>query len=164
MSTIPSFTAIDFETAHGAYHSICQVGLVRVENGVVTHTVNQLVQPPDNYYHWGNTRVHGIDRRKTANAPKFDQVWHLMEPFITNQVVVAHNALFDASCLKKTLAFYEMVIPPFQTKCTYKIYKTNLKALCTQHAIPLNHHDALSDAMACAALYLKHLKETLQIG
>jgi len=159
MNTIPSFTAIDFETAHGAYHSICQIGLVRVEEGIVTHTVNQLVQPPDNYYHWGNTRVHGIDRRKTAHSPKFDQVWHLIEPFITNQVVVAHNALFDASCLKKTLAFYEMVVPPFQTKCTYKIYKTNLKALCDRYAIPLNHHDALSDAMACATLYLKHLKE-----
>ena len=27
-----------------------------------------------------------------------------------------------------------------------------------EHAIPLNHHDALSDARACAELYLRHLR------
>lgn len=156
-----NFTAIDFETAHGAYHSICQVGLVRIEQGKVVHTINQLVQPPDNYYHWGNVRVHGITKKHTANAPTFDQIWHLMEPYVANQLVVAHNATFDVTCLKKTLAFYEMPIPPFNHACTYKIFKSNLKALAAQYNIPLNHHDALSDAMACAQLYLIHL-ETLK--
>ena len=31
-----SFTAIDFETAQGKRWSICQVGLVRVENQIIT--------------------------------------------------------------------------------------------------------------------------------
>jgi hypothetical protein len=34
----------------------------------------------------------------------------------------------------------------------------NLANLCQVHNIPLNHHDALSDAKACAALYLRSLK------
>lgn len=29
------FTALDFETATGFRNSICQVGLVRVENGII---------------------------------------------------------------------------------------------------------------------------------
>ncbi len=40
-----SFTAIDFETAQGKRWSICQVGLMRVENGVITEQLSLLVQP-----------------------------------------------------------------------------------------------------------------------
>lgn len=159
MEDINSFTAIDFETACGAYNSICQIGLVRVEKGMVVHTINQLVQPPNNFYHWGNVRVHGIKKADTANMPTFDKLWHLMEPFVTNDLVVAHNAAFDVKCLKSTLAFYEMVIPPFNHACTYKIYKSGLKKLSEKYQIALNHHDALSDAMACAQLYLNYLSK-----
>lgn len=42
-----NFTAIDFETAQGYRWSICQVGFVRVENGIVIQEVDFLVQPPD---------------------------------------------------------------------------------------------------------------------
>jgi len=34
-----TFTAIDFETAQGKRWSVCQVGIVRVENGQVVDTV-----------------------------------------------------------------------------------------------------------------------------
>jgi len=34
-----NFTAIDFETAQGYRWSICQVGLVRVEQGVITNEI-----------------------------------------------------------------------------------------------------------------------------
>lgn len=152
-----TFTAIDFETAHGANSSICQVGLVRVEQGIVVQTMNILVQPPENKYHWGNSRVHGINKRMTAHAPTFDQIWESMKPYITNQLIVAHNAKFDAGCLRSTLAFYDLVIPPFATICTFELYRSNLKALCQKYHIPLNHHDALSDANACATLYLNYL-------
>ncbi len=37
-----SFTAIDFETAHGKRWSICQVGLVRVENSIITDQLSIL--------------------------------------------------------------------------------------------------------------------------
>lgn len=33
-----NFTAIDFETAQGARWSICQVGIVRVENDEITES------------------------------------------------------------------------------------------------------------------------------
>jgi len=39
------FTAIDFETAQGYRWSICQVGLVRVNNGIITDEINLLIQP-----------------------------------------------------------------------------------------------------------------------
>jgi DNA polymerase-3 subunit epsilon len=97
-----SYTAIDFETAQGKRWSICQVGLVRVENQIIKEQLSILVQPPDNYY-WNNfIDIHGISSEQTADAPTFDKIWHQIEPFIKNQNVVAHNGFaFDFHCLSK---------------------------------------------------------------
>ncbi|QBN20539.1 3'-5' exonuclease [Flavobacterium nackdongense] len=155
-----NFTAIDFETASGYRNSICQVGLVRVENGIITKEVNLLVQPPNNYY-WNHfTDIHGIAAKDTINAPTFYQVWQQIVPYIENQNVIAHNGFgFDFPVLDKTLLHYGLLIPDYNKFCTYKIYRYNLADLCQEHHIPLNHHDALSDARACAELYLKYLSK-----
>lgn len=150
-----TFTAIDFETATGYRNSICQVGLVRVENGIITKEINLLVQPPDNFYWSRFTKIHGIASIDTHNAPTFTEVWHIIKPFIENQNVVAHNGFgFDFPVLDKTLGYYYLPIPFYNKFCTYKIYRSNLANLCKEHQIFLNHHDALSDAKACAELYL----------
>lgn len=150
-----SFTAIDFETAQGYRWSICQVGLVRVENGKIVEEINLLVQPPNNYYWERFTDIHGISASDTRNSPTFDKVWHQIEPFITNQNVVAHNGLsFDFPVLSETLGYYGMQAPHYEKHCTYRMFKDNLASLCKIHGIALNHHDALSDARACAELFM----------
>ncbi len=154
-----SFTAIDFETAQGYRWSICQIGLVRVENGSIVDQFSVLVQPPQNYYWDMNINIHGITPQRTRNAQTFDRLWQHLMPFIVGQNVVAHNSSFDFSCLKQTLEYYRMPVPAYQGHCTYKIYKDNLKSLCSKYNIPLNHHDALSDARACAELFRMHLSK-----
>lgn len=153
------FTAIDFETAQGNRNSICQIGLVRIEKGIITHEINELIQPPDNYYWSRFIEIHGISPKDTLNAPTFDKVWHRIEPFIKNKTVIAHNGMaFDFPVLKQTLKYYGIKAPKYKKICTYKLYRNNLASLCQKHNIPLNHHDALSDAKACAELYNIHLK------
>lgn len=153
-----TFTAIDFETAHGKRYSICQVGLVRVENGLITNELSILVQPPNNFYWDWFTKFHGITPAITANEPTFDKVWHLVEPFIKDQRVVAHNGFsFDFPVLAQTLEYYGLQVPEYEQHCTYRIYKENLFSLCQKHQIPLNHHEALSDARACAKFFLLNL-------
>jgi len=155
-----TFTAIDFETATGYRNSICQVGLVRVENGIITKEINLLVQPPDNFYWSRFTDIHGISFFDTLNTPSFAMIWSEILPYIYKQNLVAHNGFgFDFPVLDTTLKYYAIPIPAYNKFCTYKIYKTNLANLCKEHGISLNHHDALSDAKACAELYLKHLKK-----
>ena len=155
-----SYTAIDFETAQGKRWSICQVGLVRVENEIITAQLSILVQPPDNYYWNRFIDIHGITPEQTANAPTFDIVWQQIEPFIKNQQVVAHNGFaFDFNCLAKTLEYYGLATPEFTGHCTYRIYKDNLASLCQQYNISLNHHEALSDARACGELFKIHLNK-----
>jgi len=154
-----TFTAIDFETAQGYRHSICQVGIVRVENGIISEEINLLVQPPDNYYWEKFIDIHGITPKDTANEPTFNQIWHQIVHFIKDQDVVAHNGIsFDFPVLEKTLEYYGMAAPKYNKHCTYRLYKDNLASLCKTHSIPLNHHDALSDARACAELFLKFIK------
>ena len=154
---ITSFTAIDFETAQPKQHSICQVGIVRVENGEIVETYNQLVYPPDNYYWDSFIDIHGISPSDTKFSPIFPDVWEEIKHFIEGQDVVAHNGAFDFSVLNKTLAYYGMDSVQFNQHCTYKIYKKKLNVLCDEHGIELKHHDALSDAKACAELFKLHL-------
>ena len=154
-----TFTAIDFETAHGKRWSICQVGLVHVEDGVIKEQLSILVQPPGNFYWDRFIDIHGITPEQTANSPSFDKIWHQIEPYIIFQNVVAHNGFsFDFPCLNQTLDYYNIIPPQYFKFCTLKIYGEALSSLCKKNKIPLNHHDALSDALACAELYKKHLK------
>lgn len=155
-----SFTAIDFETAQGYRWSICQVGLVRVENGIITKEINLLVKPPDNYYWSRFTDIHRISAKDTINMHTFDQIWCQIAPYIENQDVVAHNGFgFDFPVLNKTLEYYGIGVPEYNKFCTYKIYKFNLVILCEKYAIQLNHHDALSDARACGQLFKMYLNK-----
>ena len=154
-----TFTSIDFETAQGYRHSICQVGIVRVENGIITEEINLLVQPPDNSFWAKLIDIHGITPEDTANEPTFDKIWHQIEHLIKNQDVVAHNGIsFDFPVLDKTLEYYGMTAPQYNKHCTYRLYNDNLASLCKKYNIPLNHHDALSDARACAELFLRYSK------
>lgn len=154
------FTAIDFETATGYRNSICQIGLVKVENGIIIEEINVLIQPPENFYWSQFTDIHGISSKETITAPAFNQVWQILKPHIENQDVVAHNGFgFDFPVLEKTLEHYSLPIPNYNKICTYKIYRSNLANLCKEHKIQLNHHDALSDAKACAELYVMFLNK-----
>ena len=155
---LESFTALDFETATWSPTSICQVGIVRMENGEMVDSVNRLVQPPKNAYYHKNIQIHGIEPDQTKNEPLFAEVWYDIKKYIEDEVVVAHNAGFDINCLRSTLAFYDIVQPQIEVRCTRVIYRRGLAYLSKKYKIPLQHHDALSDANACAQLYLKHLK------
>ncbi len=121
-----SFTAIDFETAQGKRWSICQVGLVCVENFRIIEQMSILVQPPDNYY-WENfIEIHGIDPDQTASAPTFDKIWHLIEPLVKGQNVVAHNGLsFDFPCLNQTIEYYNLPVQKYTGNSTYRLFGEN---------------------------------------
>ncbi|TDW44299.1 DNA polymerase-3 subunit epsilon [Flavobacterium sp. 270] len=157
-----NFTAIDFETAT-AYHP-CSVGIVTVQDGIIVDEFVTLIKPPNNEYNSFTIRVHGIYPRDTANAKTFLQVYPEIERRLKNRVVVAHNESFDRNVLMKSMALHglqyeDLNIAP-KWECTVKIYKskgfkpTKLSDCCREMNIKLNHHEALSDARACAKLYL----------
>lgn len=144
--SMDTFTAIDFETAQGYRWSICQVGLVRFERGIITKEVNLLVKPPENYYWSRFMDIHSISFKNTLNTPTFDQVRNQIATYKKNQNVIAHIGFgFDFPVLDKTLGYYNLPTPGYNKFYTYKIYRSNLANLCAEHNIELNHHNALRD-------------------
>ena len=159
---LPSFIAIDFETAIG--HHICSVGIVTVVDGEIIDEYHALIQPPNNEYNWHNIKVHGITEKDTENESKFDVVYPEIKKRISGKIPVAHNESFDRNVLSKTMADYNIEYSdldiPQKWECTLKIYRekgykpAKLNSCCEIHNIELKHHDALSDARACAQLFL----------
>lgn len=158
-----SFTAIDFETAYS--HHICAVGIVVVEDGLIVDEYYRLVKPPGNFYNWYHTRVHGITAKETLNEPKFIEIYPEIRQRLTGRRVVAHNSRFDRNVLYRSMAEYGIrstdLGERYDWHCTVQLYRkkypgsAKLSNCCSQLNIPLNHHHALSDAKACALLYLK---------
>ena len=72
--------------------------------------------------------------------------------------VVCHNASFDLDVLHKTMNYYGMNFNEldFDYSDTYQLYGKALDVCCNECGIELNHHDCLSDAEACAKLYMQH--------
>jgi DNA polymerase III subunit epsilon len=154
-----NFVAIDVETAIGKRWSICQIGLVIVENGEITQTFSRLVQPPQNAYAIGNINVHGITPDMTEYAPIFPEVWDEIYPLLEGRRLVAHNASFDINCLHQALEFYNLQIPGMECDCTYSRTGYKLSEICDAYEIELNnHHDATCDAVACAKVYMNLLQ------
>ena len=167
-----NFIAIDFETATGKRASICEVGICVVRNGEIAETRSWLVQPEGNYYSYWNVQCHGITPEDTEEAPSFPEVWREIEAqyLDTFDLLVAHNAPFDRSCLEQTAQFYGITLPELQWDCSLRrarqIYNygcNSLAYLCRQLSIPEGkHHRAGDDAEMCARLYLREQKDSLE--
>ena len=154
-----SFVAIDFEyLIQGRHDTPCQVGLVKVVNNVVVLRYATLIYVPESIggeLAYGN----GITREMVADAPTFFEVIRLMESFCKDSVLVAHNSSTEESVLRKACAYHDIDSPLASAHIidTCRMYGgKGLAECCAEHHIPLNHHDALSDAEACARLYVLH--------
>lgn len=161
-----TFTAIDFETATSNRNSACAVGIITVENGIITDEYYTLIKPPNNEYDWHTTQVHGLTRKDTQNAHTFDKIYPEIKKRLQGKIVVAHNESFDRNVLQKTMAEngldYSELNLAKRWECTMKLCRANnkypsgkLDECCAVDNIELNHHEALSDARACAELYLR---------
>lgn len=159
-----NFTAIDFETATGQLYSACAVGIVTVRNSVIVDEYCTLIQPPNNEYSYHNIRVHGIHPQQTYRESTFDLVYPAIKTRLQGELVVAHNEQFDRNVLAKTMDFYGLNYQELgladRWECTCRIYRAkgykpaNLSYCSAQNNIALQHHEALSDARACAQLYM----------
>lgn len=154
------FVAIDFETANNERSSVCAVGVVIVREGEIVDKFYSLIQPEPNYYNYWCSKVHGITREDTDNAPVFSEVWKQVEPLIEGLPLVAHNKSFDESCLKAVFRCYQMDYPDYEFYCTYQaarkvfpkgLINYQLHTVAARCGYQLrNHHHALADAEACA--------------
>ena len=158
-----NFTAIDFETANEQRASACAVGVVRVRGGRIVESFETLLRPREVRVDWGNFRVHGIAAERLHDAPTLADVWPQLLPYLHQQPVVAHNSAFDVSVLEYSCRDFGVPIPAFHALCSVKLARVawphlerhKLDHVAAHFGIPLDHHDALSDARACAEITVR---------
>ncbi len=161
------FVALDFETANHRRDSVCEMGIAVVANGAITESRSWLVRPQQNWFHYMNTRIHGIDAHRVAEQPEFDIVWEEAKPYFEHANLVAHNASFDISVLRSVLLQYDLPPPAIHYACSLAVARKawiglasyGLKSLAKHFDIPLNHHSAEPDAIASATIILRAAEE-----
>ena len=157
---MPSFTAIDFETADERRDSACAVAVVRVERGRVVARHAALIRPPRARV--SSTWIHGLTWADLRAADDFAAAWARAAPLVEGSpFLVAHNAAFDRSVLAACCARAGIPPPRQPWLCTVKLARrtwrrrrNGLADVCRDLGIELRHHDAGSDAAACAQVAL----------
>ncbi len=158
------FAAIDFETANECPSSVCSVGVVIVRGGKIVNNFYSLIRPEPEYYKWFCQKVHGIGLEDTDDAPVFPRVWEKIAPLIDGLPLVAHNSRFDEGCLKSVFQVYQMDYPDYEFHDTLAASRRHFGCRLPNHQLHTvaaacgydlrNHHHALADAEACAAIAL----------
>ena len=151
-----NFVAIDFETATAKRDSACALAMVVVEDCKIVAEHYFLIKPPGNNYNYINTGIHGIRAADTYAEPTIAERYGLIFEILNGANVVAHNSAFDISVLKASLGYFGLKVPtPASICCTYRMTGLKLNVCCCNYGIDLVHHEALSDARACAQIYLR---------
>lgn len=161
------FIVIDFETANEKRTSACSIGITTIKNNQIAFSKEYLIKPYPFYFNDKNISIHGITEKDVETAPTFDVLWNEISKYFNNSVIIAHNAIFDISVLLRTLEHYNIPSPNIDILCTYRISQYlfpefpcyRLDFLASQFDIELCHHNACSDSVACAKLFLKFIKD-----
>jgi DNA polymerase-3 subunit epsilon len=154
------FVAIDFETANYSRNSACSIGIVVVSNGKITAKEHYFIRPPSPQFVF--TYIHGLTWADVRDAPLFGELWPQLSSVLKGvDFLAAHNASFDRGVLSECCGTVGLNAPSLPFVCTVElarsrwgIYPTKLPNVCEELGIQLKHHDALSDAEACARIVL----------
>jgi DNA polymerase-3 subunit epsilon len=161
------FVAIDFETANAELNSACSIGIVAVNNNEIVEKKYWLIKPSVVRFDAKNTEIHGLTAENVVDAADFSGVWPEIAPYITDNIIVAHNAAFDMSVLKCCLEEYNIAVPDTGYVCSiavsdYAFPAKTVKSLAERTRLLgieiENAHNALADAVACAELVIRTLK------
>jgi DNA polymerase-3 subunit epsilon len=104
------------------------------------------------------TGIHGITWRDVESELTFKDLWHEFRPqFEGISFIAAHNASFDRSVMNACCNTYGLAPPTPPYLCTvrlarqtWKLNPAKLPNVCSYLGLRLEHHNALSDAEACA--------------
>jgi DNA polymerase-3 subunit epsilon len=134
---------------------------------VITDRFYRLIHPEPEWYSYWNVQVHGITQSDTENAPVFPQIRLEAAPLVAGLPLVAHNSPFDEGCLRAAHRTYQMDYPDYKFHCTCRASRRVFGKSLPNHQLHTvaahcgydltNHHHALADAEACAAIAMKIL-------
>lgn len=169
---MPRYICFDVETPNNRNDRMSSIGVCVVENLAITERHYTLVNPEARFDPF-NISLTGITPKMVQDSPTFAELWHLLGPLMKSGLPVAHNAQFDMSVLSKCLRAYNIPLPTdVRYACTCRMSQKiapwlpdhKLGTICRELDISLSHHNALSDAEACAEILIYCLKKGANIA
>lgn len=152
-----TYAFVDVETTgmSATHGHIIEIGIIRVEDGVITDTYQTLLQPGTTLQPI-ITSITGITDSDLDGAPAFEAVSGRVQELLADAIFVAHNAGFDYSFVKSEFRRLGIAFNA-KTVCTVKVSRRlytgekshNLDALIQRHGLAMeNRHRAYDDAYA----------------
>jgi DNA polymerase-3 subunit epsilon len=163
-SAAPGWSVIDLETT-GLYTQtdrIVEIAIIRLDaDGRDIGAWTTLVDPERDI---GASYIHGLRSRDLIGAPAFRDIANQVLAFISDSIVVGHNARFDLTFLHRECSRAAIPWGPIQGLCTMttlsRLRRTSgrsLVACCDELGVALSeHHTAMADAQAVVGL-LRHV-------
>lgn len=156
------FIAFDVETPNHENSRMSALGITVIDDREITQKLYFTINP-GTYFDLFNIELTGITPESVADSPNFAAVWEQTEHIFRSGILVAHNAPFDMSVLSKCLRDYRIPqIRCLEYACTCRMARRfypelqnhKLDTLCRHLGISLLHHNAMSDSVACAEIFL----------
>ena len=160
-----NLAVIDFETANDDPSSACQVGYVIIKKNKIYKIGSFYIKPKTNDFKY--TYTHGITASMVKNELDFHKVWpKIQKEFKGIDYFAAHNAPFDKRVLDNCLDKFKFKKNLIKFICTLQISRIywkkgidvnnhQLSTIAKKNKFNLNHHEAESDAIACAKIIQK---------
>ena len=166
-----NYVVFDVETPNRENNRMSAIGISIVKEGRITREFYSLVNP-ETYFDYFNERLTGISEEMVLYEPNFAELWQKIEPLMSDGILVAHNAPFDMSVLKRCLQAYEIDWKPYvHYLCTVQVgrkhlpdMKHKLDDMCEHYNIALEHHHAGSDSHACAEILMNYANEGVELN
>jgi len=168
MENTLNFVAIDVETANADMSSICQIGLVKYDNGILSDEWKSYVDPED-YFDVNNISIHGIDESTIKGAPTFPELSGTLRFYLTGTVVVCHTH-FDRVAMRQAYQRYNIVEPECTWLDSARVVRRTweqfayrgygLANVCNAIGYQFKQHDALEDAKAAANIIIAAIKKS----
>ena len=163
-----TFNAVDVETANADPSSVCQIGIVCVQDGRVKQRLSLLVDP-ELGFNPRNVSIHGIDAAAVRGSPTLPQLAARLRSLLEGRPLVSHTP-FDRRALDRAMERYELapiraawldsaVIARRAWPERYR-RRWSLARIAADLGIAFRHHDAAEDARAASEVVLRACAHT----
>ena len=147
-------------------HRIVEIGAVELFNHVATGETFHVYLNPDRDMPAEAEAVHGLSAAFLRDKPRFETVADRFLAFISDSVLIIHNASFDVGFINAELSYVRKPpLPPERVVDTLHLARqkhpagpNSLDALCRRYGVDntrRSKHGALLDAELLAEVYLE---------
>lgn len=165
-SGVLQLLAIDVETANRQDGRICQVGIARLAESGVAIVLDELVNPKGHFSKEFTSDYHGISQEMVKHCVEFDGLYPKLKEILENRFVFSWHD-FDSKQLSAACQRYDLSPVPIvwldACRASRRLWphlgEYKLNVVAKHFGVPLQHHNAASDACACMEIMRRAIEE-----